>query len=281
MSRKGQSITLSISEQNKARLESLALEFGMMWGDRPNISKLIEAIARHHLQVTANNNWSNYRIEALQVAIRTLIDTGKIDEARELAWLLSERSELPAPFRGEIEQFLNNPLPPWRLEMNRLIRLQQPFRLAYRDAADRLWSYTVLYAQNVLIKRQPYLLCRCEESGEEVAGLQHNWTLRLNRITEAAVASVSKPWEPDLARIPVEFELRGGLAFTYSRHPEDSSVSDIQGDPPERRIVRNIFSTAWFFQEISQYWEDSIVISPLDVRSRLQEKLNAMHQNYQ
>lgn len=46
MSRKGQSITLSISERDKAALEKLAREFGMTWGDRPNISKLVEAIAR-------------------------------------------------------------------------------------------------------------------------------------------------------------------------------------------------------------------------------------------
>ena len=44
MSRKGQSITLSVSERDKAALEAIALEFGMMWGDDPNISKLIKNI---------------------------------------------------------------------------------------------------------------------------------------------------------------------------------------------------------------------------------------------
>lgn len=65
MSRKGQSITLSISERDKAELENLARELGMMWGDRPNISKLVEAIAQRELLITRNNDWSTDRIEAL------------------------------------------------------------------------------------------------------------------------------------------------------------------------------------------------------------------------
>ncbi|WP_347608608.1 hypothetical protein [Trichormus azollae] len=40
MSRKGQSITLSVLEGDKTELDVIALEFGMKWGDHPNISKL-------------------------------------------------------------------------------------------------------------------------------------------------------------------------------------------------------------------------------------------------
>ncbi|MBO1047505.1 MAG: WYL domain-containing protein [Dolichospermum sp. DEX182a] len=67
MSRKGQSITLSVSERDKAELEAIpterfaiALEFGMMWGEDPNISKLIKAIAQHELIS------NNHDIEELQ-----------------------------------------------------------------------------------------------------------------------------------------------------------------------------------------------------------------------
>ena len=280
MSRKGQTITLSISDQDKAKLEALALEFGFLWGDRPNISKLIEAVSRRQLQVASNHDWSTLRIEALYTAIRTLMDRGKTDEAREIAWLLSQRSELSIASRGEIEQFLDNPLPFWRQEINRFLTRQQPFRLAYRDAADCLWSYTVLYGQNVLINNQQYLLCRCEEEGREIEGLRHNWILRLDRITEAAVVSIDKPWAEDLERIPVEFQLRGGLAFSYQRQSEDSFVSQIEGDPPVRRVVKEIFSTAWFLQKISPYWEECVVISPDIMRSRHLEKLQATCDNY-
>ena len=45
MSRRGESLTLSLPPGAKERLEELAIELGCTWGDRPNISKLIEAIA--------------------------------------------------------------------------------------------------------------------------------------------------------------------------------------------------------------------------------------------
>lgn len=281
MSRKGQTITLSISEQDKAKLEALALEFGFMWGDRPNISKLIEAVSRRQLQVAPNHDWSSLRLEALKLAIKALAESGKLDEAREIAWLLSERSELSSPSRGEIEHFLDNPLPLWRKEINRSIARQQPFRLAYRDAADHLWSYIILYGQSVQVNNQQYLLCRCQEEGQEVEGLRHNWRLRLDRITEASVATIDKPWAEDLERISVEFQLRGGLAFSYQRQNEDSFFGNVEGDPPARRVVRNISSTVWFLQEISGYWEECMIISPDSVRSRHIEKLKAMGQNYQ
>ncbi|MBD1211699.1 MAG: WYL domain-containing protein, partial [Dolichospermum circinale Clear-D4] len=64
MSRKGQSITLSVSERDKTQLEVIALQFGMKWGDDPNISKLIKAIAKHELIVSKNNDWQDSRIRA-------------------------------------------------------------------------------------------------------------------------------------------------------------------------------------------------------------------------
>lgn len=45
MSRKQESITLSLSLEHKAELEQKALEFGCLWGDKPNISALLKAIA--------------------------------------------------------------------------------------------------------------------------------------------------------------------------------------------------------------------------------------------
>jgi hypothetical protein len=45
MSRKHESITLSCSPADKASLEALALKYGCTWGDRPNVSALISAIA--------------------------------------------------------------------------------------------------------------------------------------------------------------------------------------------------------------------------------------------
>lgn len=87
MGRRGQSITLSISNRDKEQLEQIAQEQGMLWGDRPNISRLIEAIARRELRIGRNNDWSETRIRALQQSIQTLTDAGYPDSARIIAEL--------------------------------------------------------------------------------------------------------------------------------------------------------------------------------------------------
>jgi hypothetical protein len=55
MSRKGESVTLSLSLEEKLQLEQIALEFGQTWGEDPNISKLMRAIANGELKV----NWGD------------------------------------------------------------------------------------------------------------------------------------------------------------------------------------------------------------------------------
>lgn len=282
MTRKGKSITLSVSDSQKAELETLALEFGCTWGERPNISKLVESIARRQLIIAPNNDWTNERIKALETACKALVDLGKTDEAKQIAELLKSRSELTLPFRKEIETFLDNPLPAWRQQVDNLIHRQQPFRLSYQDAAERVWSYTVLHARVVPIEKRQYLLCRAEESegNQDVEGLRHNWTLRLDRIQEAAVVSIDKPWENDLETIAIEFHLSGGLAFAYQHKTEDVFVSELEGEPPLRRVVRNISSTFWFFREISRYGKDCIIISPEPIRLQFRKNLKSLCQAY-
>ena len=176
MSRKGQSITLSVSEQDKAQLEALALEFGMTWGDRPNISRLVEAIARRQLLIAPNHNWTVERINALNRARTTLIDAGQIEVAVAIAHLLVERSEITIPLRTELEQFIATPVLPWRLQVEQYIRRQQPFRLSYQDAAERIWNFTIRYAEIVTHEDRQYLDCWCEETegNKDIPELIHN-----------------------------------------------------------------------------------------------------------
>ena len=282
MTRKGKSITLSVSDRDKTELENLALEFGCTWGERPNISKLVESIARRQLIIAPNNDWTKERIKALETARKALVDLGKTDEAKQIAELLKSRSELTLPFREEIETFLNNPLPAWRKQVDNLIHRQQPFRLSYQDAKGYLWSYTILHARVVPIEKRQYLMCRAEESegNQDVEGLRHNWSFRLDRIQEAAVVSIDKPWEQDLETIAVEFHILGGLAFAYQRKTEDVFVSELEGESPIKKVVRNISGTFWFFREITRYGKDCIIISPDEVRSQFKQNLKSLCQAY-
>jgi len=282
MGRKGQSITLSISENDKAQLEAIALEQGMLWGNRPNISRLMEAIARREILINQDNHWSETRIRALQQSMRLLIDSGQTDSARIIANLLSERTELSTPFRNEIERFLENPVAPWRLEIDQYIRRQTPFQLAYRDAADRPWTFTIHYAQIRFYEKREYLECWCEETegNRDISALQHNWTLRLDRIPDAALRSIRCPWRQGMDTVNVEMNLAGGLAFAYESRPEDKVNEWLSEVPQTRRVIRQITNTFWFFREILPYGKNCVVTAPNEVHNRFREEIQALYDQY-
>jgi hypothetical protein len=282
MSRKGQSITLSLKERDKAELEAIALEFGMMWGDRPNISKLIEAIAQRKLLIGNNNNWSESRIRALHRCIGALTDIGQIEQAQIIANLLLERSELSIPLRTEIEGFLKNLPPAWRLQIDNYILGNQPFQLSYQDAAGRLLNFTVRHAKVTPHEKRQYLDCWCEETegNFDIPELLHNWSLRLDRITDAAVTSISGEWRTNLDEITVEMHLFAGLAFAYQAKPEDDINEWLPDQPRVRRVIRRVSNTFWFSREVMQYAPDCVVVSPENLRDRLKQKLRTLCQLY-
>jgi predicted DNA-binding transcriptional regulator YafY len=282
MSRKGQSITLSISERDKAELEAIALEFGMMWGDRPNISKLIEAIAQRKLLIGNNNNWKEPRIRALHRCINALTDIGQIEQAQIIANLLLERSELSLPLRTEIERFLENLPPPWRLQIDSYIQREKPFQISYQDAAGRLFNFTVRHAKVTPHEKRQYLDCWCEETegNHDIPELVHNWSLRLDRITDAALTSIAGEWRSQLDEIDVEIHLLNWLAFGYQAKPEDNINEWLPDKARVRRVVRRVSSTFWFMREVMQYAPDCVVILPENVRDRLKQKLLTLCQLY-
>ena len=56
MGRKDESVTLSITADDKTSLEALAIKHGCTWGKKPNISKLIQQIAIGQLKVVAETD---------------------------------------------------------------------------------------------------------------------------------------------------------------------------------------------------------------------------------
>jgi len=285
MSRKGQSITLSVKEAEKQALEALADRLGYTWGDKPNISKLITAIAQQKYRLTINDNWTEAQIKALDQAWRLFIDLGKIASAEEIARILLERSEPQILLRQELEKFLDKPIPTWRKNVEGFIHQKQPFRLTYQDASDRTYNFTVVHAEIKLLENHQYLVCTCDEKegNDDISELNYNWTLRLDRIQEAVVNPLKLPWQAELDQITVTFRVYNRLAFNYgkSRHkPDDLTVSEITGDPPQRTITRKIYSTFWFFREIAPYFNDCEIISPDSVRNHFREKLRSLWERY-
>jgi predicted DNA-binding transcriptional regulator YafY len=283
MGRRGQSVTLSISDRDKAQLEQIATEQGMLWGDRPNISRLVEAIAKRELLIGRNHDWSSDRILALQQAMRSLTDTGQIGEARMIASLLLERSELTLPLRSEIEASVAVSSASWRSEIDRYIRRQMPFQLTYHDAADQPWTFTIRFAKVAFWEKRQYLECWCEETegNKDLPELQHNRTLRLDRIPDAVISSTGGEWRSGLDTLDAEMQILRGLAFAYQSRPEDILNEWMTDQPNIRRVVRRISSTFWFFREILPYGEDCVIIGTQSLRNKFIAKLRSLYQQYE
>lgn len=282
MTRKGQSITLSISARDKAKLEELAVELGKTWGDRPNISKLVAAIARRELRVQANDDWENSRIDALQQAMNALTDNGKILEAQEIARLLLERSELSIPLRNKIEDFQNSPPQAWRIELDSYIRRQQPFQLSYQDATGRPWTFTVRHARITPHEKRQYLDCWCEEieGNLDLPELHHNWSLRLDRIPEAGITPIAGKWLPNLDEIEVEMHLFGRFAFSYEATQSDIETKLINTKPPVKRVIRRVYNTYWFIREVLSLGSNCLVITPEILIAKIKQESMNLYQLY-
>jgi WYL domain len=283
MSRKGQSITLSISEQDKAQLEALASEFGMTWGDRPNISKLVEAIARKQLTIAPNHDWTQDRINTLNQTRSILTDLGRVQDALAVATLLLERSELTIPLRAELDQFMARPATALRLEIDRYIRRNQPFRLSYQDAAEEISHFNIYYAEIVPHDERQYLDCWCQETNGDrhLPDLEHNRCLRLDRIADAALTPIQGQWRDGLGSVTVEMHFYRGLAFAYRSKTNQDIENDWHPNLPQVRLVqRKITSPFWFMREVLRYGKDCEVISPDEVRNRIKQEVEDLYSQY-
>jgi predicted DNA-binding transcriptional regulator YafY len=282
MTIQGQSITLSLQKRDKQELQAIARELGITWGNKPNISKLIEAIARRQLLVLPNDDWTEQRITALNQARLALIDRGESEIALIIAQLLLERSESSIPLRQEIQSFVDKPHPLWRQEIDRYIFSQQPFQLNYRDAADRLWTFTIRHAQITFREKREYLDCWCEETegNQDLPELHHNWCLRLDRIPDAMTKAIGQKWKPNLDTVEVEMHLYGGLTYAYNRKQADLVNEWLTDERQIKRIVRKVSNLFRFFRDIAPYYEDCLIISPDSVRDRHRQKIQSSIDRY-
>lgn len=287
MTRKGQSITLSLQPQDKRHLEQLAREFGCTWGDQPNISRLIQAIARRHLAIAANHSWTQARLDALNQARRRLVDAGEIALALDLTHLLLERGETEnLALRRELENFVESQSGPWRQQVRDLIRQRQSFKLVnYVDATGQSWQFEVRHAKLVSHEQREYLDCWCTttENNRDLPELQHNWCFRLDRYQGSAIIPIQQPWREDFDRILVEFHLYGRLAHSYhtSHHVDDIDADCGWLDAGTYRVVRSVYNTYWLRRELRRHGSDCEVIAPAALRAQVWEDAQRLCQRYQ
>lgn len=168
-------------------------------------------------------------------------------------------------------------------QISDFISQQQPFHLAYQDAAGRLRTYTVRYAQISYREKRNYLECWCEETegNQDLPELQHNWTLRLDRINDAGLVPINGSWRSGLDTVEVKFDLLGGLAHAYQQRSNDAIVEWVSADPSVKRVVRHISNSFWFFREILPYGKDCVVRQPGSIRQKVKAHLEAACKLYE
>jgi hypothetical protein len=72
VSRKQESITLSLTLEHKVELEKLSLEFGCLWGENPNISGLMKAIADGEISLSKSNKPNKQERKLIKDAIASI-----------------------------------------------------------------------------------------------------------------------------------------------------------------------------------------------------------------
>lgn len=281
MSRKKETITLSIPPGTKEQLEEIARRLNFFWGKSPSPSGLIAAIAQQKLEVGEPFSLNFNQVKALQQATKDLIDAGHVEEAQTIIALLLERGNLETPLRQSLLQQVSQPAQAWRILVEEQIKKEQPFHLAYRNSQGEDLEYTVRYAFVRFYEKRFYLLIWCEETADvekqnpDLPELWHNRCLRLDRIQ--GILPISGNWRGQLDSLKVYLQFRGGLVKAYEPKPEDLE-NEIKGDV--RLVVRQVVNPFWLIREISRYWDECLVLSPESIRKQVQQKVSRLNRLY-
>lgn len=283
MSRKKETITLSIPPGTKEQLEAIARSLNIYWGKEPSISGLIVAIAQQSVEVGKPFTLDSNLVHALQQAIKALIDAGQTAEAQTVLTLLLERGNLEAPLRQSLMKQLSQPAPAWRVQIEDFITRKQPFYLVYQNSQGDELAYTVRYAEVRFFEKRFYLMIWCEETEDvkdkipDLPELWHNRCLRLDRIESMATIPASGNWQGELDYIEVYLHFYRGLVKAYQPKEDDIKDETIED---VRQVVRRVVNEFWLIREVARYWEDCVIVSPESMRDRLKQKLRTLCQLY-
>jgi predicted DNA-binding transcriptional regulator YafY len=261
-----------LDDDCRAPLEQLAQSLGYVWGEGGNVKAMVQAIAQQKLSVGESTAFTEAQRQALGRAAIAACDRGEWQDALALGTVFQALPIEDEGLRALVDAKLELLQRPWVAQVFEAIAQEQPFKLSYQDAAGRLITFTVCGAEFVPHDRRIYLDCWCieTEGNQDILRLQHNWCLRLDRITDAGIIPIKKKWR-SLDTIEIEMVLSGGLAHAYGPRNEDTLIEWIEGD--RKRVMRKITNSFWFLREILRYGKDCQVIAPLEIRDRIRIQL--------
>lgn len=264
------------SDQQYQNLASLAQKH-----DCKSVSALVQAIANEQISL-GKALVTQKEQQALLAAVSALTERAELKLARTLASFALSNLQVEEELRSQLDEATGAIASPWIAQIEEYIAHQQPFGLSYQDAAGRVWTYNVRFAEIIFREKRNYLECWCEETegNRDLSELQHNWTLRLDRIVDAAILPLEGDWRDGLDYIDVEFQLLSGLAHAYAPRSCDIATFWQSIEPPILQVRRHISSTFWFVREMLPYGKDCKAISPKLVRDRMVDEFKAALENY-
>lgn len=265
------------SEQQYQNLAALAQEH-----DCRSVSAFVQAIADGQISL-GRALVTRQEAQALLAAVSALTERAELNLARTLANFALNNLQIEDDLRAQLDEATGAIASPWITQIEEFVAKQQPFGLSYQDAAGRVWTYNVRFAEIVFHQKRNYLECWCDqtEGNRDLEELRHNWTLRLDRIVDAAVTPLEGDWHDGLDYIDVEFKLLDGLAHAYTTRVSDIITNWHSVDPPVLQVQRRISNTFWFIREVLPYGQDCVVVSPSVVRDRARDELKAAYHNYE
>jgi predicted DNA-binding transcriptional regulator YafY len=281
MSRKKDTITLSIPPGTKEQLEAIARNLQILWGKEPSISGLIVAIAQEQVSVGQQFTFNKSHVQSLEKAINLLVDTGSLGDAQTLVELLLAKATLTPEHRQTLFQHVSQPEGGWRMEIDRYCTEKKPFRLLYQNSQGEKLEYTVRYAEIGFHEKRFFVDAWCEETTDiqEVLypELIHNRCFRLDRIQ--AILPISGEWRDlGLDSLLVQLHFYGWLIKAYEFR-QGIDEREEWGDGV-RRIWRRTSNPFWLLREIRAYGGDCEVVAPESVRRQAREEARSMLANY-
>jgi predicted DNA-binding transcriptional regulator YafY len=280
MSRKKDTITLSIPPGTKEKLEAIARDLQILWGKEPSISGLIVAIAQQEVAIGQQFTFTKAHVQCLEKAIKLLVDTGSLGDARILVELLLAKATLTPEHRKTLFQHVSQPEGGWRMEIDRYCEQKQPFRLLYQTPQGENQEFTIRYAEIAFHDKRFYVDAWCEEvpNTPDYPELMHNRCFRLDRIR--AILPISGEWrEIGLDSLLVQLHFYRGLVKAYEFRPGIDDREEIVSDKL-RRLWRRTSSPFWLLKEIRGYGKDCEVVAPESVRRQAKEDARSMLANY-
>jgi len=278
MSRKKETLTLSVPPGIKEQLEAIALRLGIKWGKSPSISGLLVAIAQQQVELGEPFTLSTVQVQSLSKAAKFLHDEGEIEAAQIVLVLLLDKGNLEPPMRQELLKQVSQTTEAWRIRLNQLIDAHQPFKLFYQSNKDQVSEYTARSAKIRLYDKRLYLEIWCDDvEPREIPELAHNRCFRLDKIVN--LLPVSETWRESIDYIKVHLHFFKGLARNYEAKEDEDVENEMVGDV--RHVVKQVSSLFWLFRDVRRYGKDCEIILPENVRKKFREELKEMCDRYQ